>query len=485
MKNKLMMHQMVRDMGREIIHQESLDLGRLSRLWHRDAFDVIREKIGSKRIKCLTLNLQGLLEDKSRRTTARDLKDFPKGLIWLRWHGFPLQSLPTDFDIKRLVVLDMRNNSLKHVWKDTKILNLNHLHDLLKTPNFSGLPSLEKLMLKDCIKLIEVDQSIGCSRLDDVPRELHNMKSLTVLNLDETAMHQSKSWISWLSLKRSKELGFFWASLPCSLVKLSLESCRLSYDVMPSDLNSLPSLKCLNLSRNSLHSLLESIKSLTKLDELLLTSCTKLQAIPKLPVLSNFVGAYMSMSPINVSLSILPCIFSLKRCVIFGCERLTEVQDVLKLEPIENFEAEEIKSLFNMDSIGSNKVQLYNYLTDTKIIVTPQVLHEYGITSTFIPGSEVLIWFEHRTKGSQIAFCLPVPFDPDEKISFFNLYIAFFFVSDQILEFQPSLSIVNETKEIMRTYFSSFIGIPKTNNNTMLWLIQWPAKGFMLEGGDL
>ena len=50
-----------------------------------------------------------------------NFKDFPKGLIWLRWHGFPLQSLPTDFDIKRLVVLDMRNNSLKHVWKDTQV----------------------------------------------------------------------------------------------------------------------------------------------------------------------------------------------------------------------------------------------------------------------------------------------------------------------------------------------------------------------------
>ena len=50
-----------------------------------------------------------------------DFKDFPKSLIWLRWHGFPLQSLPMDFDVKRLVVLDMRNNNLKHVWKDTEV----------------------------------------------------------------------------------------------------------------------------------------------------------------------------------------------------------------------------------------------------------------------------------------------------------------------------------------------------------------------------
>ncbi|XWS65098.1 hypothetical protein CRYUN_Cryun05aG0061700 [Craigia yunnanensis] len=567
-KNKLMMHQMVRDMGKEIIRQESPDLGRRSRLWHRDAFDVIREKIGSKTIKCLTLDLQGLLEDKSRRTTTRlhfakhsknrfvmsnevdmkteafakmqrlkllqldyvklkgDFKCFPNGLIWLHWHGFPLESLPMDFDVKRLVVLDMRNNNLKHVWKDTeclpnlKILNLNHSHGLLKTPNFSRLPSLEKLMLKDCVKLIEVDQSIGelktltflslkdcknlmklprtigllvslevlilsgCLRLDGVPRELHNMKSLKVLNLDETAIHQSNSWMSWLSLKRSKNLGFFWASLPCSLVKLSLESCRLSDDVMPSDLRSLPSLKCLNLSRNPLCNLPESINNLTKLDELLLTSCTKLQVIPKLPMLSNFVEEYHSLSAITVTLSTRRCLFSSKRCVIFGCERLTEVQDVFKLEPIENFEAEEIKSLFNMDSIGSNKVQLYNYLTDTKIVVTPQVLHECGITSTFIPGSEVPFWFEHRSKGSQITFSLPAPSHPDERISWFNLCIVFSFVSDQVFEFLPSLLIFNETKEIMRCYFPSFIGIPETNNNTMLWLIHWPAMGFQLEGGN-
>ena len=229
-----------------------------------------------------------------------------------------------------------------------KILNLNHSHDLLKTPNFSGLPSLEKLMLKDCIKLIKVDQSIGelktltflslkdcknlmklprtigllvslevlnlsgCSRLDDVPRELHNMKSLRVLNLDETAIYQSKWWMSWLSLKRSKELGFYWVSLPRSLVKLSLESCRLSDDVMPSDFSNLPSLKSLNLSRNPIRSLPESIKSLTKLDELLLTSCTKLQVVPKLPILSNFVEIYVSISPLTYALSTLPCLFSSK-----------------------------------------------------------------------------------------------------------------------------------------------------------------------------
>ncbi|XP_022743332.1 TMV resistance protein N-like isoform X1 [Durio zibethinus] len=567
-KNKLMMHQMVRDMGKEIIRQESPDPGKRSRLWDKDAFDVIREKIGSKTIKSLTVDLQGLLENKSKRTTPGlhfakhsknlfvmsnevdieteafakmqrlkllqldyvklkgDFKDFPKGLIWLRWHGFPLQSLPTDFDIKRLVVLDMRNSNLKHFWKDTeclpnlKILNLNHSHGLLKTPNFLGLPSLEKLMLKDCIKLTEVDESIGelkvltflslkgcknlmklprtiglllslevlslsgCSRLDDIPRELQNMKSLRVLNLNETAICQSKSWISWLSLKRSKELGFFWASLPCSLAKLSLESCKLSSDVMPNDFSSLPSLKFLNLSKNPIHSLPKSISSLTKLNELRLTSCSELQLIPKIPIFSPFTGVYVSSSPLTHVLSSWQCLMSWKRCYIFGCEKLAEVEGVFKLEPIENFEVEQIKNLFNIVSIDSNKVQLFNYLTDIKVVTTPQVVHECGITSTFILGSEVPIWFEHRTKGPRIAFSLPTPSHPGEKISCFKFCIVFSLDSDQIFEFQPSLSILNETKDIRQRYFSNFIGIPETKNNTMSWLIHWPTMGLHLEGGD-
>ncbi|KAG4156289.1 hypothetical protein ERO13_D03G164700v2 [Gossypium hirsutum] len=509
-KNKLMMHQMIRDMGREIIRQESCDIGKRSRLWHKNAFDVVREKIGSRTVKCLTLDLKGLLEDKAKRTNTTlhfpknsksqflmandvdmetqafakmkrlkllqldyvrlkgDFKDFPKRLRWLRWHGFCMQSFPVDFDINELCLPNL------------KILNLNHSHSLLKTPSFSGLPSLEKLMLKDCINLVEVDQSIGelkmltflnlkdctslrklprtigslisleelilsgCSRLDDVPRELHNMESLKVLNLDETAIYQSRLGLQWLLLKRSKGLGFSWASLPGSLVKLSLESCKLSNDVMPNDLCNLASLKSLNLSRNPIRYLPESLKYLTELDQLLLTSCTELQMIPKLPV-----------------------------------------EDLFKVEPIENFGAEEIRRLFNVDSINRNRLQLYSYLTDSIMLATPQVLQECGITSTFVVGSEVPIGFKHRTNEHRISFFLPTPSHPDEKIHRFSLCIVFSLASDQMLELLPGVHIFNETKRIMQRYRSSFIGIPQTNDNTMLWLIHWPVTDCQFEGGDL
>ena len=213
--------------------------------------------------------------------------------------------------------------------------------------------------------------SINFSRLEAVPRVLHNMKSLKVLNLDETAIYESRLGLSWLSIKRRKELGFFWTSLPCSLVKLSLESCGLFDEVMPNDFGSLPSLKSINLSRNPIRSIPESFSSLTNLDELLLTSCTELKVIPKLPVINPFIE--LQFSPSTFGLSSRQRLIYLKRCIIFGCEKLTEVEGVFKMEPIENFEVEHIKSLFNIDTIECNKVQLFNYLTDKKLVVKPQV----------------------------------------------------------------------------------------------------------------
>lgn len=118
---------------------------------------------GSRTIKCLTLDLKGLQEDKAEKTSttlhfpkhsksqflmSKDVdmetqafakmnrlkllqldyvrlkggfKDFPKRLRWLRWHGFCMQSFPVDFEINELVVLDMRNSKLKQVWKDTEV----------------------------------------------------------------------------------------------------------------------------------------------------------------------------------------------------------------------------------------------------------------------------------------------------------------------------------------------------------------------------
>jgi len=81
-----------------------------------------------------------------------------------------------------------------------KILNLSHSHCLTHTPDFSYMPNLEKLVLKDCPMLSEVSPSIGnlreivlinledCVRLQSLPRSIYKLKSLKTLILSGCVM---------------------------------------------------------------------------------------------------------------------------------------------------------------------------------------------------------------------------------------------------------------------------------------------------------
>ena len=49
------------------------------------------------------------------------LKEFPRRLRWLCWHGFPLKSIPIEFPLKSLIALDLRYSSLKQIWKGKRV----------------------------------------------------------------------------------------------------------------------------------------------------------------------------------------------------------------------------------------------------------------------------------------------------------------------------------------------------------------------------
>ncbi|XP_057452158.1 uncharacterized protein LOC130743971 [Lotus japonicus] len=99
---------------------------------------------------------------------------------------------PMDTGIKKLTL----NNRMEKL----KILNLSHSQHLTKTPDFSCMPNLEKLVLKDCPSLLEVSHSIGhlnkvvlinlkdCIRLRNLPRSIYKLKSLKTLILSGCLM---------------------------------------------------------------------------------------------------------------------------------------------------------------------------------------------------------------------------------------------------------------------------------------------------------
>nr|XP_034896461.1 disease resistance protein RPV1-like [Populus alba] len=127
---------------------------------------------------------------------------FPKNLIWLCWHGLSWSSIPNHICLEKLVVLDLSRSCLVDAWKakpflpKLKILDLRHSRDLIRTPDFSGLPALEKLILEDCISLVQIHKSIGdlqrllilnlrnCTSLLELPEEMSRLNSLQELVLD-------------------------------------------------------------------------------------------------------------------------------------------------------------------------------------------------------------------------------------------------------------------------------------------------------------
>ncbi|KAK2970808.1 hypothetical protein RJ640_001175 [Escallonia rubra] len=102
------------NMEREIVRQESTkEPGKRSRLWHKEAFNVLREKTN-------------------------------------------------------LVALDMSYSSLETVWKGNKLLtllkmlDLSHSHGLVSDIlDFYLVPNLERLVFKHRVNLIEVHESVG------------------------------------------------------------------------------------------------------------------------------------------------------------------------------------------------------------------------------------------------------------------------------------------------------------------------------------
>ncbi|CAL5186045.1 unnamed protein product [Lathyrus oleraceus] len=217
-KNMIGMHDLVRDMGREIVREESpREPEKRSRLWfHEDVIDILSRQSGKKCVMGLALKLPSAnakcFSTKAFQKMKRlkllqlaevkfdgDFEYVSRDLRWLSWNG--LSHIPTNFHLENLVSIELENNNVELLWNKTlrmeklKILNLSHSHHLTQSPDFSNMPNLEKIVLKDCPLLSEVSPTIGhlskillidledCISLCSLPRSIYKLKSLKTLIL--------------------------------------------------------------------------------------------------------------------------------------------------------------------------------------------------------------------------------------------------------------------------------------------------------------
>ncbi|XP_062157899.1 disease resistance protein RPV1-like [Alnus glutinosa] len=217
-ERSLEMHDLLQEMGREIIRQESPDEpGKRSRLWyHKDVRDVLEGNAGTNKVEGILIDLPKPdlihLSSKAFKNMTR-LKIFinrnahffeepnflSKEIRLLDWNNYSGEFLPSNLCGKNLVVLIMHQSQLKELkgiqnFQNLTIMKFIDCEFLRKIPNVSRTPHLEELDLSGCKNLVEVHPSIGfhdklvslkleeCYNLRSFPRSL-KMRSLKFLSL--------------------------------------------------------------------------------------------------------------------------------------------------------------------------------------------------------------------------------------------------------------------------------------------------------------
>ncbi|KAM5551749.1 hypothetical protein ABKV19_026546 [Rosa sericea] len=278
-------------MGWEIVREQSpKQPGKRSRLWcHEDINNVLKRHKGTDSIQGMVMEMTKLQVAHWNPEAFSNLSqlsllhihnvDLPKGLTCLsnslrllEWTGYPLRSLPQNFEADELIELNLCHSNIEQLWKGTKnfdklkFIKLCHSQNIVETPDLTGIQNLESLDLEGCENLVRVHQSLGflkklivlnlkdcksleslpsriemesletlilssCSKVKKIPEFVGNMERLSMLYLDETAIEELPVSIERLS----------------GLVSLNLSNCR-NLVCLPSTFNKLKSIKNLNLS---------------------------------------------------------------------------------------------------------------------------------------------------------------------------------------------------------------------------------------------
>ncbi|MCI02517.1 putative disease resistance protein (TIR-NBS-LRR class), partial [Trifolium medium] len=105
------MHDLLQEMGRDIVNQESKDPGKRSRLWKAKEISD-----GTEAVEGISITFDAF------HGSTCDVY-FPDGLEWLsdklrylQWDGYCLESLPSTFCAEMLIELRMTHSKLRKLW---------------------------------------------------------------------------------------------------------------------------------------------------------------------------------------------------------------------------------------------------------------------------------------------------------------------------------------------------------------------------------
>ncbi|CAM9002302.1 unnamed protein product [Rhodiola kirilowii] len=571
---KLIMHQSIEEMGKEIVRQEAIsEPERRSLLWSAtDSLAVLENVKGTSIIRGLRLYLQKPANHTSpepkriclglkswnpwRKVSTLNLmyirtssftmmsnlellllnhvqleggyEDFPKKIKWLLWPGCPLQSIPSNFNLDELVVLDMQKSYLVHAWKACKyvgalrILNLSYSDRLVCTPDLSCALMLEWLYLEGCTSLEKVHKSIGnlsnlsrlnlkgCTSLVNIHRSIETLKKLTMLNLSGceslegfpfpssvvqlnlagcrrffmacNQMQSSGVYSSSLNTILSAASSLLQYPIPSTspylpfnlclpaLTYLNLRGCGITRaDVMGLLLSCAPSLETLKLCDNPIHVFsYRDMRPTLKLRRLLLRGCTELRSISSLPRSCNLsVEGCSSLKRISF--------FYDSICLPFieahGCYELVEIDygrnDRLVIKCTDELDESEANQLGfpNLHASASESILLD---IEERCHHIGRGFYQAGIYQFYLLGDHLAKWFTVTARAAELCYTVP-----SSQLDIRALNLGFIF-SGKIRHFNIYyVKIKNLTSMWQWILSTSSVRMDGCDEVTLTWLSHW------------
>ncbi|OMP05568.1 hypothetical protein COLO4_08733 [Corchorus olitorius] len=400
------MHDLLKEMGMDIVRQESEDPGKRSRLWcPGDVYHVLKYKKVTESIKGISLNMEKIkklhispdvfekmnnivfikfygFSNKLLRA-SQDLSYLPDGLRYFQWDYCPLKSLPSNFDPHNLVVLKLKRSKIEQLWDghqdqvfvNLKEMNLSESKNIRKIPNLLRATKLETLDCRDCISLTEVPCMTHLISLKDLDLkhcpiskfpEIPNSLNLERLNLFGTRIEEVPSFICKLDALR----------------KFNLSNC--------------PNITELNL--NIEEEGVSSIPRLQRLRELDVSNCKSLKSLSGLPPGLERLDASNCISLERVSFT---DIYASLETVSF-----TDGEDFIYHEfafqdcsTLNQEACGNVISAYLTSHIQSSAKQLAKQLTEDKL----DEWHRFSSSYCYLPGSEISDKFENQSRNSSIT----------------------------------------------------------------------------------
>ncbi|XP_048129203.1 disease resistance protein RPV1-like [Rhodamnia argentea] len=327
--NEVWMHDQLRELGREIVLEEcDMQMKKQTRVWDpKKGLDLLRRHKGNKEVEALRLNFDHrpkyrfnyegfeslsnlrflgvggskgnfLAEPKllwhespSNAPPTNENSDLLLQLRWLSWVDIPLTFNIKNFSMEDVVILDLSGSEITGDWEgwshmkvmeNLKVMDLSNCQRLKRTPEFSAISNLERLILRGCSELVEIHGSIShlkslvsldvreCMSLERLPKALGELKDLKELRIDVTRIQEIPN------IGGMRNLRIFTASycrglaLPptigdlASLEYLCLTECS-SLERLPDTIGNLESLIKLDIYPSNIRELPDSIGRLKNL----------------------------------------------------------------------------------------------------------------------------------------------------------------------------------------------------------------------------